>query len=230
MNVLRRHWYNVGLLVAIASITYIGVSWRSLDTLQVLLLANFVALLIHQFEEYGLPGGEPAIMNMVIRPSATPERYPLNQNSAMVVNALAAYVFYLVPVFFAHVIWLGIAPVLFGFGQFIIHGVVTNKKLRTLYNPGLGAVVLLHIPIGSCYLYMIQSQSLASIWDWTIGVAYMSFFTFTALVKMTYVWLADKNSPYAFAPEEMQRFDVPQKITLLKQSQAPVSHLGKGES
>ena len=51
--------------------------------------------------------------------------------------------------FFPTVIWLGLAPVLFGILQFVIHGIVTNAKLRSLYNPGSAAVVLGHIPIGA---------------------------------------------------------------------------------
>ena len=82
---------------------------------QRLLLLNFVVLLVHQFEEYAWPGGFPATMNTVLQPSPTPDHYKLNQNSATAVNVLAAYGFYLIAVFFPTVIWLGLAPVLFGF-------------------------------------------------------------------------------------------------------------------
>jgi hypothetical protein len=80
-------------------------------------------------------------MNVILRPSPAPNRYPLNQNSAIVVNMLAASGFYLVTVFFPNVIWLGLALVLFGLLQFVVHGVVTNVKVRSVYNPGLAAVV-----------------------------------------------------------------------------------------
>ena len=180
--------------------------------MQRLLLLNFVALLVHQYEEYGWPGGLPAILNMVLRPSPTPDRYWLNQNSAMVLNALAAYGFYLVPVLFPNVIWLALAPVLFGLIQFVFHGVLTSVKLRSVYNPGLAAVVLGHIPIGVYYLYHVHTQGLASVWDWVFGVVYMVAFQYIFIVKMTYTWLADRNSPYAFAGEEMRRFNVPEKL------------------
>jgi Protein of unknown function with HXXEE motif len=218
MKFIRRHWYNIGGVVAIAAAICLAAAWSGLDVLQRLLLMNFVALLIHQFEEYGWPGGEPAIMNMVLRPSPHPDRFPLNQNSAMIVNVLAAYGFYLLPVFLPRVIWLGIAPTLFGFSQFIIHGIITNKKMRSFYNPGLAAVVVLHFPIGAYYIYLVQSRGLASIWDWLIGIAYLFIFIFVTLLKMTYTWLADENSPYVFAPEEMRRFDVPQKLTALRRA------------
>ncbi len=216
MNFIRRHWYNIGLIVAIVAGVYLAFTWHHMAILQRLLLLNFIALLIHQFEEYGFPGGEPAIMNMVLQPSSTPERYPLNQNSAMITNVSIAYIMYLIPVFFPNVIWLGLAPTLFGMAQFIVHGIMTNKKLKTFYNPGLGAVVFLHIPIGIYYIFQIQSTGIASGWDWVIGVAYMFLTAFIVVNKMTYSWLAGKNSPHVFAEEEMRRFNVQEKIKRIK--------------
>jgi hypothetical protein len=79
----------------------------------------------------------------------------------MVINVLAAYGFYLVRVFFLGVIWLGLAPVLFGLLQFVTHGIVTNVRLRSVYNPGLTAVTLGHVPIGVFYLYYVSTPK-----DW----------------------------------------------------------------
>lgn len=212
MNFIRRHWYNVGGVVAIGTIVYLILTWHNTPILQKLLLLNFIAILIHQFEEYGFPGGEPAIMNIVLQGSNTPYNYPLNQNSAMITNVLGAYVFYLIPVFFPNIIWLGLAPMVFGIGQFFVHGIVTNKKLKTFYNPGLGAVVLLHIPIAIYYINYIHSNGIVSIWDWIIGIVYVFIYMFFMVNKLTYSWLADKNSPYIFAEEEMKRFNVQEKI------------------
>jgi len=63
-------------------------------------ILNFIAVLLHQFEEYRWPGGFPAVANMVLFSSEKPDRYPLHQNSSMVANIIFAYVFYLVPVLF----------------------------------------------------------------------------------------------------------------------------------
>jgi hypothetical protein len=106
----RRHWYDVGAVVAVGAVVWLILGWRDMGVLQRLLLLNFAVLLVHQYEEYGWPGGFPAIMNMVLRPSPAPDRYPLNQNGAMVINVLAAYGFYLVPVFLPTVIWLSQLP------------------------------------------------------------------------------------------------------------------------
>lgn len=215
MQFIRRHWYDVGGVLAIIATVVLIILWREIGVLQRLLLLNFIAILIHQYEEYGWPGGEPAIMNMVLQPSPHPNRYPLNQNSAMLVNVMIAYGFYLVPVFFPTVVWLGLAPVLMGILQFIVHGVVTNVKLKSVYNPGLAAVVLGHIPIGICYIYYAHAQGLTGVWTWALGVAYMFAVTYLSLPKMTYTWLADPNSPFVFDEAEMKRFSVQAKLERL---------------
>jgi hypothetical protein len=212
MNAYRRHWYTVGLFIGVGVLVFVTIGWQTLGVLQRLLLLNFATLLLHQFEEYGWPGGEPAIMNKVLQPSATPERYPLNQNSAMVINVVVAYPFYMLPVFFPRVVWLGVAPVLFGILQFIVHGVVTNRKLRTFYNPGLLTVILGHVPFGAYYIYYIRAEGLATITDWVFGLVYLMAFTGLFMRKMTYTWLAKNDSPYAFADVEMRRFNVDAKL------------------
>ena len=140
MRFCRRHWYEIGGIVAIGAIAYLVFFWNQMDLLVRVLLMSFIAILVHQYEEYGFPGGEPAIMNMALQPSDIPDRYPLNQNSAMITNVLA-WIVYLLPVFSPHLIWFGLAPILMGFSQFIVHGIATNIKMKSFYNPGLAAVV-----------------------------------------------------------------------------------------
>ena len=145
LGFLRRHWYDIGGVVAVLAGAFLAIAWKTVPVLQRLLVLNFIAMLVHQYEEYRFPGGEPAIMNMILEPSdALPDRYPLNQNSAMVTNLLATYGFCLIPVFFPSVIWLGLAPMLAAIGQLVVHGIVGNVKLRSFYNPGLGAVLFIH--------------------------------------------------------------------------------------
>jgi hypothetical protein len=166
-----------------------------LSTLGRLLLANFALLPLHEFEEYGWPGGEPPIMNKVIQPSSEPDRYALNQLSALVVNVFAAYPFRLLAAVFPGAIWLGFGAVFFWFGQFVAHGVLTNKKLKKIYNPGSPTMVVV---VGFLVYFMVHviSNDLASAWDWIGGILLTAAFAAIFLVKMTYTWLADKNSKY----------------------------------
>jgi hypothetical protein len=74
MSFFRRHWYEIGAVVAVGTVGWLILGWQDMSVLQRLLLLNFVVLLVHQYEEYGWPGGEPAIMNVVLRSSSTPDR------------------------------------------------------------------------------------------------------------------------------------------------------------
>jgi hypothetical protein len=209
MRYLRRHWYNIGLVVGLFAIIALAVRWREMDTLARLGLLNFIVLMVHQFEEYSWPGGFPWIMNEVIQtPSGRPDRFRLNQNSAFFINIPLAWPYYLAPVFFPNILWLGLSVlVLFCIGQFVIHGVVTNAKLKTFYNPGLGAVVVGHIPLGIWYLVELYSTRTVSLWDWVLAAVLMAAFAGIGMVAIGFNLLADRNSPYPFAPEEMERFD-----------------------
>lgn len=78
LKFLRRHWHDIGLFSAIVAGACLIFTWNDLALLQKLLLLNFIVVLLHQFEEYSWPGGFPAVANMVMMSSVTPDRYPLN--------------------------------------------------------------------------------------------------------------------------------------------------------
>ncbi len=152
---------------------------------------------------------------MALQKSDLPDRYPLNQNSAMITNVLVTYIVYLLPVFLPHVIWLGLAPILMGMGQFVVHGVITNRKLKSIYNPGLGAVVFLHFPIGFYYIYYIISTGLMQETDLILTVIYLAFIAGGIVNGLTYKVLANRNSKYVFDPVEMERFHIQEKLEKL---------------
>ena len=211
MRWYRNNWYWVGPIFSLAALVFLVARWGDLSSLGRLLIANFILLPLHEFEEYGWPGGEPSVMNKVIQPSSEPDRYPLNQLSALVVNVFAAYPFLLVAAFFPGAIWLGFAAVFFWFGQFLVHGILTNIKLKTIYNPGS---LTMAVGVAFVVLFMVHviSNDLASVRDWIGGVLVMAGFAGIFLVKMTYTWLADRNSKYPFTDDEMTRWNVDQKL------------------
>jgi len=180
---------------------------------------NFIAVLIHQFEEYSWPGGFPAVANIVLMPSLKLDRImtPLNQNSSMVTNLIFAYGFYLLPVLFPNVIWLGLAPVLVGLTiQFIGHVIYVNIKLRTFYSPGAAAVVFGFVPIGVIYIYHIIANNMLNLWGWLLAVVYMTVFVFLDFYIIEQKLLGGKNPPHPFDQDEMKRFDVEKKLELVR--------------
>lgn len=217
LKFLRRHWHDIGLISAIVAGVYLIFAWNELVFLQIILLLNFIVVLLHQFEEYSWPGGFPAVANMVLMQSERPDRYPLNQNSSMVANLIFAYGFYLIPVFFPTVIWLGLATVLVGaIAQFIGHAIFVNIKLKSFYSPGVATDVFGWIPIGVVYIYYILANNLVNLWVLLLAVVWAAVFMFLNFFILEQKLLGDINSPYPFDPDEMKRFDVEKKLELAR--------------
>ena len=173
---------------------------------QVLSALNLAALLVHQYEEYEDPGYFPGQFNGGLFHSDRPERYPLNSNVAMVINVPLAYTFYALPVLFPKKRWLGLAPVLFGFGQAVAHGLVFNRLAHDRYSPGfLASLLLLHVPIGSQYLKAHRADGPIEPSDWRKARLYTIAFAASSVTAPN-VLLRDKNSRYTFTAKQVGRF------------------------
>ncbi len=212
MKFYCRHWYSVNLILIPILGAVLALNWNYFEVSQRLILLNFIFLLIHQFEEYGFPGGEPMIMNYVLQGSKIPDRFPLNQFSGMFTNVFIAFALYGLPFFFSDLIWLFMGPMLFNFGQLMVHGVMTNKAMKSVYNPGLGAVVFLHLPVSIYFFWYTLSNNIIQGNDWLYAVLYTILCAALAIGWMTYVFFATKKTKWIFADEELKRFNVEEKI------------------
>lgn len=197
----NRHWYEAGLVPATIALVLLIAKWPDLSVLTRIAVINFIGILIHQFEEYGFPGGTPYFMNKYMRGGN--ERYPLNPLSAMVVNVGIGYICYLLPVFFPNVIWLGMAPILFGcVFQVIMHLGVFFIKFHRFYNPGVGAVLCIHLPCGIYYICYTVKNHLVTTGDWGLTALYLvGMVAFTGIVGQ--VLLSSIDSKYAFSEKEI---------------------------
>lgn len=197
-----RHWYEVGLFPAGLAFVFLLIGWGDMPALQRISFVNFIGIMLHQFEEYGFPGGAPTFGNKYMRGGT--DRYPLNQFSAMLVNVLIAYACYLLPIFFPDVIWLGLAPILFGcIFQVVLHLVVFAIKFRHFYNSGLAAVLCIHVPCGIAYIYFANEQRLLNGKVWLFAIAYLlAMIVFTVLFGQKL--LANENSIYPFDEKEVE--------------------------
>ncbi len=209
------NWYWFGLGPATISMILLALFWGETNTVQHIMILNFVVILLHQVEEYGWPGGEPLITNVIQHPNdkGMPDRYPLNQFNACFANVVIAYIVYTLPIFFPNVAFLCIAPVLFGMGpQVMVHCIVTNIKMKTWYNPGMAAVVCGHVPLGIWYIvYGIQNGLFAGM-DWVYGIIYMVLAAGIILGLITYKLLPDVNTKWPFTQEEVSRFKIKEKL------------------
>jgi hypothetical protein len=213
-----KNWYYIGGILFVALAYLVGFFGEAFNPLSKILTLSFMALLVHQFEEYALPGGFPAIMNSAwMGEKDVPDRYPLNRKSCFIVNIIGAYPFYILPILFPNLIWLGLAQVLFGMAQISVHGILINVKMKSWYNPGLAAVVFLHWPIGIYYIWYVYANGLIQPWHWIVGVG-LTVLVAILIVNLPVQLLKDKDTEYAFSTEEMKRFKMSEKLEHLNVS------------
>ena len=202
----RHNWYHLGAILFAALAFFLLLGPDVLSETQVILMCSFMAMLVHQCEEYSWPGGFPSMANVALfRDKGIADRYPFNANQCWISNVFLTYAFYLIAVFFPDVIWLGLAQVMLGMLQIIAHGVVANVKLKSFYNPGLGATVLLQWPIGIIYITRVASLGLAGPSTYVLGIlgafaAAMVLFGFPILI------MRNRDTTYPFHPDEVYGF------------------------
>ena len=207
MKFLLRHWYDIGGVLIVPTVLWALLG--GLSTVQMILVLNLAVLFVHQLEEYRWPGGEPWILNEAfMEPSGHPERLPTNQLSGLWING-TAWLFYLGAALLPNQIWLGLATILMGFpAQFIVHGILNNRRLKTFYNPGLGAVVFGHTPLAIWYFFVIYQQGLVHWWDWVLGILTLGIFMGVVMVLLGFRVMAPLGAnrhPYSI--EEYGRWN-----------------------
>ena len=202
MRDYRGNWFNVGAVLAVVIAGFLALSHRRLSRPRLFSALNLAALMVHQFEEYGFPGYFPGMLNGGVFKSDKPDRYPLNTNSALVVNAVAGYPFYVLAVLFPKRRSLGLAPALFGFAQAVFHGIVPPLRAKALYGPGFLAAFFLHVPIGIDYIRAVGSERPLERGELARAAAYTA--AFGALGIGAPLWLLrDEESPYRFTERQV---------------------------
>jgi hypothetical protein len=69
-----------------------------------------------------------------------------------------------------------------------------------------------HVPLGIWYLNEVIGRGLVQWWDWVFAIVYIGAFTGIVMQLIGFRLLANVNSPYPFAPEELGRFDREQRL------------------
>lgn len=201
----RKQWPRVGGVLAMGVAGAAALAASRMPKSRLVSLLNFGALLVHQYEEYQDPGYFPGQFNKGLFNSDRPDRYPLNTNSALCVNTAFAYPFYLAPILFPKVKWVGIAPVVFGMMQAVGHGIIFPAKAGDKYSPGFLASIFLHVPLGIVYFGAMRTEGGVTRADMAKGIAYTAAFAVIGVAGPNLV-MNDKNSPYAFTRHQLGRY------------------------
>ncbi|MEO6761705.1 MAG: HXXEE domain-containing protein [Candidatus Saccharimonadales bacterium] len=198
MNKLRNHWFQVGFGLAIASIISLLLWHNQLSSFRILLGVSLITLFLHQFEEYQLPGGFPRMINKAMFNSKQTDRYPLNSNTALIINTTIGWLLYILAFIFAeHAVWLVIASILVSVGNVIAHVLLFNIKGKTLYNPGMATALLLFLPLSIYFFIFIAQHSLVHPSSLIVGLILGVIINYFGVLRLITL-LANKNTPFVF--------------------------------
>lgn len=198
MNFLRKHWYDLGIFLAGIVLLLLSFLYPHLTNYQLVMWISLVSLFFHQFEEYRLPGNFPGMLNSVVFKSEIPDRYPLNTNTALIINVFIGWSVYLMAAIFAeNAIWLGLAAILISFGNIVAHTFLFNIKGKTFYNAGMLTCWVFFVPCIWFFFHVIYTENLVTAKDYYIGIPIGIVLNIVGILKMI-EWLADKNTSYKF--------------------------------
>jgi hypothetical protein len=203
MEYYRRHWFYIGGILFVGLAFFMGFWEMHLSQIQIIIVYSFMAMLVHQIEEYVYPGGFPPIANSAMfKEKDALDRYPLNANQCLISNVFLTYPFYIIPIFFPNIIWLGVGVVGLGLFQIVAHCVLENILLKRFYNPGCATSVFLFLPLGIYYIRYVKTNHLANTTDFVVGSA-ITLAAVVVLFLLPIILLKNKNSKYPFTEIEM---------------------------
>ena len=212
MKWYRDNWFYVGAVLFVIQAFILLFCGSNMDFLTKIMFFSFMALNVHQFEEYAFPGGFPMVMNMAFMgEKEVPDRYPLNKKSAFVCNVGFMYPVYILGIIFSDQLWLGLAIVLMGVAQIFVHGIAFNKKMGTIYNPGMASIIFLFVPLCIIYIWHAVTNYDLLWWHWAVAIILQPVLGMGCLM-MPIQKMKDKNSPDIWSEKEVKKFDVAGKL------------------
>lgn len=198
MNFLRKHWYDTGTILALVIVLGVSVCYTRLSHYQLLMWLSLVSLFLHQLEEYRVVGTFPGMLNRMLFKSDLPDRYPLNTNTALIINVFLGWsIYFLAALIGEKAIWLGMVTIFISLGNIIAHTFVFNIKGKTVYNAGLATSWLFFAPCVFFFFRIIYTEHLVTFTDYLIGVPLGIAVNVLGILKLI-TWLADKNTRYVF--------------------------------
>ena len=204
MTFLRTHWFDIGLILAVITTLILRFSNIDFFGLQFLIWLNVISLFLHQFEEYRYPGYFPGMLNSVIFKSSQPDRYPLNTNSALVINVYLGWTVYILSaVLYDKLILLAFVTMLISFGNFILHAFVMNIKAKTFYNPGQVTATILFLPVSYMFFVYIYEYNVLSNSELIIGIVLGIFINTYGLFKLINL-MKDRDTKFVFEERQLK--------------------------
>jgi len=146
------------------------------DMLYKLFVISIAIYFLHFFEEFGFPGGFPAMGMKVLMGSNERDstKWNCNNLNSMFGNWGFLILVYILPLIFPDVKFLTLAAMLFIFAEFLMHLILFNVKLKKIYNPGMLTGVFGLTPIGICYFAFVFERNFYALSDYFIAVIWLA--------------------------------------------------------
>ena len=210
-----RHWPAVGGVIFVALAFATGMWGGQMPMTQRFMVLMYMALLLHEFEEYVFPGGFPASINIgFFGEKQNYDKYPLNELSALIVNVVCAYPIYIVGIFCHELLWYDIFIAYFTMVQVLIHCLKLNVSLKSWYSPGCFSALFVMLPLGIYFLVRLAADYTvpAYCW-WAPAVAFPVVAVLTILLPI--LICRKKETSFTFASFEKNDFAVKNGIAAL---------------
>lgn len=216
LNWYRNNWYYVGGGIFVALAIVMSLFGELIDPVRRIMIVGYMGLLIHQFEEYVLPGGFPMVWNIVQSGERERyDRYPMNKNTSFVCNVCIMYPLYIAGIIFSDCYVWGLMLMFFSIGQVVIHGIIFNVKMRRLYNPGVATMLFILIPVGIYYIWYVAAHFSLAWWHYVAALVLLMPVSFCSLM-LPIKLMADKDSKHVWPPEEREKFHVMDKMKMIE--------------
>ncbi len=216
MRAYMNDWYYIGGVIFAVLAFVLGLFGDMIDPMRRIMIVLFMCLLAHQFEEYAVPGGFPSAWNVGVSGEAeVGDRYPLNAKSAFIVNVCCAYPIYIIGIIFVNANIISIFFTYFTMAQILMHGLMMNKKMGTLYNPGVATALFVMVPIGIYSICSIASNYTIPAWNWWIPIPIFPVIAF-ATILLPILKCQDKETAYAFPERDVKGFSIEGKVARIR--------------
>jgi hypothetical protein len=187
MRILNKYWPILGSVISLSIIVWLFATLPQLKNPKTLFLINFALLLLHQFEEYTLPGGFKKFFNEEIRPKTNFISCNLTDSGIFIVNICLAWTAYLVAIIISdEILWFGIAIITISLINGIAHSLMFLKLRK--YNPGFITGLFLFIPFGIYALYHLWVNIALLEWVYISVVAIIGALCIPFIICLTDKW------------------------------------------
>lgn len=216
MKAYIRNWYYIGGIIFAVLAFALGIFGDQIDPMRKIMMVLYMSLLLHQYEEYAVPGGFPAAWNYgVSGEKEVYDRYPLNAKSAFIVNICCAYPAYILGIIFSSFLPLCLFVTYFTMPQILMHGILMNKKMGTFYNPGVATALFVMLPAGIYSLWFIGTHYNFPGWYWWVPLLFQPVAAL-CMIGLPIKLCQDKKTPYNFPSRDINGFSIQNHVARIR--------------